>query len=275
MLSGAVLATQRPPAGTQWLSPRERSLPDFSVHVQVMNPMVIVPGAASSDVVVQGAARLFSISLPDLLSSGTSVNAFATLQPGLVEAPYLVPFDGFDHLASVPSAGCPPSMLGIGVFVPQAGSIPRYLQYITVSERQFTTRQIDGRMDVTSFVAVPQDTSTWLVGAVGKIGAQDMFGVYQLSACGDVATLAMEPTEFSWRAVDAPGFGENGPAVPKTNGVRLVGMLDGSGGARFFHYDGYQLRQWTYSKATGNASLATIQSANTLIHAVRTDLAFQ
>jgi hypothetical protein len=264
----------------QWGTAFDRPLPDFSALVPVVGPFLIAGSldmqADGVTMLLQGRTRLFAISAPALLRADGAISDFSTLKARAVQAPYVVPFDAFDHFAPLTVNGCPAAALGIGVFSQAGGQIPRQLQVLSLTAVDFDVREQATPFDVVTFDVVPSiDRSFAVVGVIGRSGGQHLFAVYRTTGCGSLEEVAEVATDFDWRAPEAPAFGENGPYVPKTDGVTLAGAADDTGRLySFWHYDGYDMRQWVFSADAADASAGHIQASKARVHDTRTDLAF-
>jgi len=213
-------------------------------------------------------------SLQVMQRSGNGLSMGPTLSPLSIQAPYLLPFSGFDHISALEPPGCTAAALGVGVFGTDVKGIARALQWIGLSDAGLDTREIKTSAEVVTFATVHNGQDT-LVGVVERAGSAYSFAVYKVTNCNEFKLLGEEPVDFDWRMPPAPSFGAK--QVPKTDGLQLVGMADSSPSGttyRFYHYDGYNLRIFSVEFATDTPEQVGLSEEEVGIHDTRTDLAF-
>lgn len=190
----------------------------------------------------------------------------------VVEPPYLVPFDAFDHLLPLELTGCGPQALGVSVFSSDVAGVPRALQRLELSAAGYSARLIQTTGEVITFGAVVEATSA-VLGVIERRGDGYSFVVYRLSSCDDLQARGELTIDFDWRTPEAASFSTG--SVPKTTGVQLLGVEVSNGTRyRFYEYDGYVLRIFDVMFSTPLDPQATITLKEILLHETRTDLAY-
>ena len=191
--------------------------------------------------------------------------------------PYLRAFDGFDHVQTLELESCASSAVGVGVFSGVKGA-PRQIEHIQLTGTStYVTQEVPTLFDVITLAVVARNGSEAIVAALG----QSNFAVYRVTACNQWAPIATGATDFDWRAPPAPSFGANGPDVPKTNGVQILGAWSSDaidGGVidhyQFFHYDGYDLRVWEVDLKGGQNVTGGFTFRRVAVHQDRNDFTF-
>jgi len=193
------------------------------------------------------------------------------------EEPYLSPFWGLDHLQLMPLSGCPDMALAVGKVPPKMGPIPLKLQVISFpTGPEFTVREVKTSFEVTTMGLVSMRNGHMLIGVLGFDASGAVFSLVEVTACDQWQILGSWPTEFDWRTPDAPAFGSFGPRVPKSNGIRLLGMAAPDGITdkyMFTNYDGFDLRIWEVTLGEGQAP-PVVTAKRVRLHATRMDISF-
>jgi len=258
--------------GGAWLGPQHLDLPIpyfGNRTTQLFAKLRRSQSTASNDILFQSQGRMLVLSI-ERTDGGVDVTQPAILGQ-VVQLPYLVPFDGFDHLSTALSERCPALALGVGLFPQYAGKVPRKLQLVTFDADRYTPVDIaTGYDDVTTFaVILPEPQGHALVGIVGTTGSQTMFGLWEMIDCGQLVKVSERPIEFDWRTPPAPQFGDP-PIVPKTNGVKLVAAQVGEE-FWFAHYDGWDVR---LLRANRTMTAWSLVEEKYNVHQDRQDLSF-
>lgn len=204
--------------------------------------------------------------------NGLNLTLGATLVPEVIHPPYVRPFDAFDHLQKLELDACPPAALGVGIFTADVHGIPRALELVLPAATTFDTRELTTAGEIVTF-AVVSEGDTAVVGAIERSDAAYSFAAYRVTGCDQFELLAEAPVEFDWHAPAAPSF--TGGVLPKTDGVKLLGVAAGDGAEpyRFYEYDGYDLRIFELSRSEPQGPFA-ISPRNVAVHATRDDLAY-
>lgn len=249
-----------------------------SLRVPVSSPFLEVPGQEGrvDQLILQG-QNVMAVSDLTRLDSGVSISQPRILPLGAVEPPYLEPFDGLDHLQLLRMAGCSDAALAIGVFRQNAGRPSRQLQLVTLSTAEYLTHEIETPFSISAFGLATAATGRTFVGMIGKDVQGDVFGLAEVLGCGNVKSIGSWPTTFDWRTPDAPAFLDLGPTVPKTDGIRLLGLMDIRGVRErlsFTNYDGYTVRTWSVFLDDIDSRVAVPVVQTTTIHEERKDLAY-
>jgi len=190
----------------------------------------------------------------------------------VVHAPYLVPFDGFDHLMPLEMAGCGAQALGVSLFSSDVEGVPRALQRLELGAATYEPNELSTSGEVVTFGAVVEATSA-VVGLIERRGDGHAFVVYRITACQGFQKLGERPIDFDWRMPPARAF--SGGSVPRTAGVQLLGAQVTSGVAyRFYEYDGYVLRIFHVTLSAPTDLRANINVEELSLHETRTDLAY-
>jgi hypothetical protein len=253
---------------SRWTGPETVELPIFGTQATALFAKASgLTSAGSEDILAQGHQQMAALPVSTDGTVGDPTVLKQSLQP-----PYLVPFDGFDALATVTDAACGTFALGVGILSPYSGSFPRTVQLLKFGQGTFGTTEIaTGYDDITTIAVVPRAAEgDAMVGVYGTRGGDTIFGLWQVTQCSEATELAETPIEFDWRTPSAPGFGSNGPNVPKTNGVKIAAAVVGDG-LEFVHYDGFDVRVVRASSSTGGWDLTEEKH---VIHEDRQDLSF-
>jgi hypothetical protein len=265
---------------TEWEAPVQNHLPSWRFHNLILasNRTLTLPAAENepASLVYQSSVDLRLVRYAWSADGGLAPLGAMTQTP--LTPPYVQPFDGFDHLASLNIAGCPPSAVGVGIFNSAVRGAPRQLQQLRVTgATTYVTEEIPTTFDVTTVVVVTAGDSDAVVAAIGPSN----FVAYRVTSCDQWTVIAAGQTDFDWRAPPAPSFGASGPTVPKTNGVQVLGTRSTDVGAagdlehlRFFHYDGYDLRVWEVDIVSAQAGGGTLSFRKIPIHMDRDDITF-
>ena len=205
-----------------WEPPVLDQLPPWRLHDPslVSNRTLTLPavGNNSAFVAYQSSVDLRLIRYNWAADGALSAAGAMTQTP--LTPPYLQPFDGFDHLQSLNIDGCPVSAVGVGVFNVDVKGAPRQIEQIQMTgTTTYMTQEIPTAFDVTTLTVVAGSDGDAVVAAVG----QGNFAAYRVTACNQWMQIAAGSTDFDWRAPPAPSFGADGPDVPKTNGVQILG----------------------------------------------------
>lgn len=263
-----------------WEPPVLDQLPPWRLHdpILVSNRTLTLPAVGNDSVVVayQSSVDLRLIRYTSAADGALSAAGAMTQTP--LTPPYLQPFDGFDHLQSLNIEGCPVSAVGVGVFNVDVKGAPRQIEQIQMTgTTTYVTQEIPTAFDVTTLTVVSGSDSEAVVAAVG----QGNFTAYRVTACNQWMQIAAGNTDFDWRAPPAPSFGADGPDVPKTNGVQILGTRwteVGNAGAlehfRFFHYDGYDVRIWQVDLVNQQNIAGDFSFRRIPIHTDRSDSTF-
>jgi hypothetical protein len=227
---------------------------------------------------IQAPGRL--LSCPDFSVSsgsgpGSSSEYWALSSP---QPPYLRAFDAFDHLQALSLSGCGESLLGVGVFSPSSGSIPRKLQHITLTQAgKFNQSEVPTEFSVVTFAIIPTRDRSAIVGILGDNDGHTVFALAQVQDCGTWGVLGTWEADGQWRTPDAPQFLSFGPRIPMTAGIALAGfeaMVDGENGHVFLNYDGYTVRAWEFKLSSIGSKSPQPRSIVWTAHDNRTDLVF-
>lgn len=270
----AANVVSRSPGQLAWTGPTVLSVPSPRLAVQVTRVFLPLSGLGSATpapaLLYQGKSRLHVYQRAE---AGGLVLGPSLLQTAL-EAPYVAPFEGFDHLEALASTGCAPAAIGVGVFGTQAKGVPRRLEWLNLGADGFITREIDDALDAGTLSVVSAGDHA-VVGVLGRDQGTDVFAAYRLESCDQWSRLLQEPTDFAWRAPPSPAFGA-GTFVPRTDGARLLGVrrTTDDESYRFFHYDGYQLRVWELTVGAPSTVPTSVSQQEISLHEQRTDLAF-
>jgi hypothetical protein len=256
--------------GAAWAEPVNVAVPWPWIDTTVSPQFVAIePVGGDSQLVVAGAARL---NLFDM-SRGVhgSITNLGALTQAAVFAPYVAPFDAFDHLQMLSLAGCDASAVGVGVFANNPAGVPRQLERLALSSTTYTIREISTPFDVISVGVVDGPDADAIVGVIGEQGSSSVFAAYRVSDCDTWTPLGTVPTDFAWRSPS--------PEVPKTDGVQMFGVQTMAPAAdanqyRFLHYDGYDVRVWDIEVTNAQPPIASFSFKKMSIHGERKDLAF-
>jgi len=245
-------------------APLQVSAP-WGLNVQI-TPRVVAAGSAAvpaSRFLLAGDAQLAAYDLGD---GGVPTAPASIMTQSQIHAPYLVPFDAFDHLAPLSASGCDPSAVGVGVFANASAGVPRRLEQLAFHDGSYDVTEIDSAFDVVTFAVVAGSSGESLVGALGMQGSSAVFAVYHVAACNQWSPLATVPTDFDWRAPSQ--------AVPQNDGAQILGLsVPGTARARFLHYDGYDVRSWDVEVSSVQPPTADVFFQKTSVHATRSDVA--
>jgi hypothetical protein len=192
--------------------------------------------------------------------------------------PYLQGFDAFDHLRLLAIPGCQQSLLGIGVFRPAAGPIPRKLQHLTLTQTgQFAPTEVATPFAVTTYGMIAIGDGSALVGMLGEDSGQTVFGLAEVKGCSTWNLLGTWAADGNWRTPDAPQFLAYGPRVPMTPGIALAGFkaaVEGGDGYVYVNYDGYTIRAWEFTATSIDNGSPEPRSIIWKTHETRSDLVF-
>jgi hypothetical protein len=264
---------------TGWESPVLDQLPSWRLHnpILVSNRTLTLPagGTDPTSLVYQSGVDLRLIRYTWAADGPLSSVGAMTQTP--LTPPYLRPFDGFDHIQSLNLEGCSASAVGIGVFSGVTGA-PRQIEQVELAgTTTFVTQEIPTAFDVTTLTVVAGSDGEAVVAALGP----GQFAAYKVTACNQWTQIAAGSTDFDWRAPPAPSFGANGPDVPKTNGVEILGARStevADAGAlehfRFFHYDGYDVRNWQIDLVNHQNIAGGFSFRRIPVHEDRNDITF-
>jgi len=261
----------RGPEQAQFIEPVVFGLPWPSLLTRVVPTFFVTRGLLEAEVepavVYQGGASLYVYQ-----RTGEELELVRTLTQSALEAPYVLPFDGFDHIAPVELPGCPPAALGVGVFASDVQGVPRGLQWLALSAKGYAPHEVVTSASALS-IRLVLDGDYAIVGVLTGDESGHGFAAYRIQDCSAIELMADIPIQFSWHAPDAPAFGD-GEYVPKTNGVRFLGVAD-PGKTDTYHfmlYDGYTLGTLTVD---GGSQPWQITEKEVPIHDTRSDLAFE
>jgi hypothetical protein len=264
---------------TGWDPPILDQLPPWRLHNQIsaLNRTITLPadGTDPTTLVYESGVDLRLIRYSWAADGGLSAVGAMTQTP--LTPPYLRPFDGFDHIQSLNLAGCPASAVGVGVFSGVKGA-PRQIEQIELTgTTTYVTQEIATAFDITTLAVVPAGDGEAVVAALG----QNDFAAYRINSCNQWMPIAGGSTDFDWRAPPAPSFGADGPDVPKTNGVQILGSWSAETADageldefRFFHYDGYDLRTWQIDLVNHQNIAGGFSFGRIPIHEDRSDVTF-
>ncbi len=253
-----------------WDGPMQIGFPQPTLSAQVTDvavPSVGLTGPGSNELLVQGSRMLTTLPL-DQTDSVIDVASSSSFQQ-TVTPPYLVPFDGFDHLAVISAPGCSTVALSVSVLVNSfAGTeLPRTSALLTFGAGSYNVQQLETSYDDATTLSIIRQNDSTFVGMYGTRDGATVFELWRLSGCTQLEMLAELPVEFDWRTPAAPAFGV-GQVVPKTNGVELVAEQVGDE-LWFAYYDGFDVRLVRALQNTGGWTLAEQKYE---IHATRSDL---
>jgi hypothetical protein len=189
-------------------------------------------------------------------------------------ASWVRPFDAFDHLVACPvvlGSGRFRPMLGIGVFGPDAGPVPREIQLLEFKEPG-TMAVSDvglGAESVAALAVVPGgETQDPLVGIIDGEQTSTRFILAAWKGCQGLTELSSGTIEFDWKTPPAPPtYSEH---VLAKRGVVLTGIKTPDG-ATFFHYDGFALRTFSGKQTADGWSVSSMKFD---LHSARVDVAW-
>jgi hypothetical protein len=267
---GTVVIIRPSGAGKGWGDPVRVSMPEPHSDGRTTHLFTMLPPASDARrgrFLMQSHRRMVLLPIETLdVDAGLSL----TVLDQAVHAPYLAPFDGFDHLSTISVAGCPATTVGIGVFSQSAGKVARRLQAIELGDRYSATDIPTNFDDVTTIAVLAREPEgDAMIGIYGAAGGKNTFALWQLSPCGQWTQLADVTIEFDWRTPEAPGFG-SGAVVPKTYGVKIEAARV-AGELWFVHYDGWDIRM---VRAAGSATGWFLTEEKYNVHKERHDLSF-
>lgn len=184
------------------------------------------------------------------------------------------PYSGFDHLAEVSFEGCDAFALGVGLFHPIAGDVPRELQLLRQTVGGYSATTLPTANEVQHFSVLPSEKKeSYFVVVFGAAeNGEKKLSLCELGPCFAWECHGVFDIEFDWRTIDNPEYFAD-PRYPKTLGVKLVASLsEDEKSIDLRHYDGFSLRAYRLELEAGSWS---VQSFEQVIHQVRNDLVFK
>jgi hypothetical protein len=182
-----------------------------------------------------------------------------------VQPSSLKPFYGYDHLVSPTETSCDFLGLGIGLYQPEAGKVPRRVSVLRpAGAGTYLAEDLPFQCNVATFGILERpNKSDMIVAALGTCGSDTTIELLQIADCASKRYLSRDTIDFPMHVVSAPGE----IITDALQGVQLFVDSANGLGIRLSNYDGFSVRTWTASDGGW-----ALHAQSTTVHDVREDV---